>query len=81
MSGLASIAARVRFSLNDYLIRFAGQNVRRDIARTYVAVSPGSPRVLGYYALSSGAVVVQAFPESERGCRIGCLSCTWGVWR
>ncbi len=53
-------------SLNDYLRRFAGQNARRSVGRTYVAVAPGDARVWGYYTLSSGAVMVEAVSQDER---------------
>lgn len=38
--------------LDDWLRRFVSQYQRRDLARAYVLVRPGHPRVLGYYAIS-----------------------------
>ena len=54
-------------SLNEYLKRYAAQNMRRDTARTYVAVELGAQRVWGYYTLSSGSIVLDAVPEGNRG--------------
>ena len=50
-------------SLNEFLRRYAGQNQRLGIARTYVAVPPGSSRVEGYYSVSSGAVRFADLPD------------------
>ena len=51
--------------LNEWLQRFAGQYERRDLARTYVAVRQGSPRVLGYYAISNHLVRYDALLEEQ----------------
>ncbi|MEX2642728.1 MAG: GNAT family N-acetyltransferase [Acetobacterales bacterium] len=55
--------------LNDYLARFARQNHRSGGAKTFVAVLPGEPeRVLGYYAISPGAIEFARVPaELTRG--------------
>ena len=51
-------------SLNDYLRRYARQNEARDIGRAFVAVeAPGSPRIVGYYALSTHTLESQALPD------------------
>jgi GNAT superfamily N-acetyltransferase len=39
--------------LSDWLRQQAGQYERRDLARTYVVVRPGQPRVFGDHALAS----------------------------
>ena len=52
--------------LNDYIRRYAGQNDRLDISRTYVAVAPGESVVGGYYAVSAGAVAREALPPKHR---------------
>jgi len=53
-------------SLNEYLHRYARQNDTRDIARAFVAVeAPGSPRIVGYYTLSSYTVESQALSEQR----------------
>lgn len=50
-------------SLNRFLLAPAGQNARRDISRTYVAVSHDSDVVAGYYTLLAGSVAIADFPE------------------
>ncbi len=50
-------------SLNTFLLAHAGQNVRRDISRTYVALPSESQAVAGYYTLSSGSVGFQNLPD------------------
>ncbi len=51
--------------LNEWLQRFASQYGRRDLARTYVAVREGDPRVLGYYAISNHLVRYDLLPEEQ----------------
>jgi GNAT superfamily N-acetyltransferase len=53
-------------ALDDFLIRFASQYEKRDLARVYVAVEPPAVRILGHYSLSAGAVSLDALPESGR---------------
>jgi ribosomal protein S18 acetylase RimI-like enzyme len=50
-------------SLDTFLRTHAGQNARRDISRTYVAIAEGSPVVAGYYTLSSGSVTFTDMPD------------------
>lgn len=38
-------------SLDEYLKRFARQNMANGSSRTYVAVTPDVPRVCGYFTL------------------------------
>lgn len=52
--------------LNDYLRKFARQNSKSGLARTYVAVMPGESLVRGYYSLSSSAVACSSLPEAAR---------------
>jgi ribosomal protein S18 acetylase RimI-like enzyme len=49
-------------SLDEFLQQFASQYDRRDIGRTYVAVTPPATKVLGYYTLASGAVAFATVP-------------------
>jgi len=49
-------------SLNTFLRSHAGQNARRDISRTYVALPIESEVVAGYYTLSSGSVGFENLP-------------------
>jgi ribosomal protein S18 acetylase RimI-like enzyme len=50
-------------SLNTFLRAHAGQNARRDISRTYVALPAESDVVAGYYTLSSGSVGFENLPD------------------
>ncbi|MBX3177608.1 MAG: GNAT family N-acetyltransferase [Candidatus Hydrogenedentes bacterium] len=50
--------------LDAYLHRYAGQHTRKDIGRTFVAVSAGSRRVAGYYTLSASSVAFQNLPDA-----------------
>jgi len=50
-------------SLNTFLGTHAGQNARRDISRTYVALAGESDVVAGYYTLSSGSVGFENLPD------------------
>lgn len=55
-------------SLTDYLMKFAGQNARGDLAACYVALPAGSDRVAGYYTLSAHAVLRDELsPEQRKG--------------
>lgn len=54
-------------SLNQYLNRYARQDIRRRINRVFVASPPNAPRqVIGYYSLSAGSLNATALPESFR---------------
>lgn len=53
-------------SLTDYLLKFAGQNERGDLAACYVALPAGSDRVAGYYTLSAHAVLCDELSEEQR---------------
>lgn len=50
-------------SLDEYLKRYARQNVENDSARVYVAVRPQDPRVCGFFSLSAGEASVTDFPR------------------
>jgi len=52
-------------SLNAWLNERAGQYDRKDFSRTYVAVHPPAPAVVGYYALSSHRVLHDILPVDE----------------
>ena len=49
--------------LNVFLRTHAGQDARRDISRTYVAVHSETGVLAGYYTLSSGSVVCENLPD------------------
>lgn len=50
-------------SLNDFLQKYAGQNAKRGLGKTFVAVLPSEKKVYGYYTLSSGSVEFENFQE------------------
>lgn len=53
--------------LDQWLLRYAGQNQRRDAARTFVAATAGR-RVYGYYTLLAGQLDHdEATPETSSG--------------
>jgi GNAT superfamily N-acetyltransferase len=55
-------------SLNQYLDRYASQDVRRRVNRVFVASPPGEPRlVTGYYSLSAGSLAAADLPARFRG--------------
>jgi hypothetical protein len=52
--------------LDRWLVRYAGQNERRDAARTFVASREGL--VYGYYTLVAGQLeYAEATPETRKG--------------
>ena len=54
-------------SLNQYLNRYANQDIRRRVNRVFVASPPGEPRlVIGYYSLSAGSLAAVDLPEKLR---------------
>jgi len=54
-------------SLNQYLNRYASQDIRRRINRVFVASPHNAPRqVIGYYSLSAGSLNASALPEAFR---------------
>lgn len=51
-------------SLNEYLQRYARQNMKNDSARVFVAVEPDdSTRICAYFTLSAGNVDALTFPD------------------
>lgn len=49
--------------LDDYLRKQASQDVRRNIARVFVAVDPTSAVLAGYYTLSASSIARERLPE------------------
>ncbi|MCC9641653.1 GNAT family N-acetyltransferase [Rhodopirellula sp. JC740] len=50
--------------LNDYLVRFASQDVKRKVAAVFVFTASGEPnRVVGYYTLCATSVELRGLPE------------------
>ena len=51
-------------SLDNYLKRQAGQDVKRHISRAYIAVQIEKPKkIIGYYTLSSLSIELKQLPE------------------
>lgn len=53
-------------SLDEFLKRYAGQNQKTGISKTYVAVRIGQRQVGGYYSISAGAVHFEDIPQELR---------------
>lgn len=51
--------------LDDYIRRYASQDIRRNVARVFVATPEETPRrVAGYFTLSAGSVSCSDLPET-----------------
>jgi GNAT superfamily N-acetyltransferase len=53
-------------ALNGYLKQLASQHAKRNISKTYVAVRESCARVDGFYALSTGSMILENLPEATR---------------
>ena len=53
-------------ALDDVLRRYARQNAKRGLSRTYVATRDGERAVLGYVTLRVGQVAVSDLPPGDR---------------
>jgi GNAT superfamily N-acetyltransferase len=53
-------------ALNQFLQRLARQQSARDFSKTYVASQPHSAKILGFYAISSGAIDFANWPQALR---------------
>lgn len=52
-------------SLNDFLKRFARQNDKKGLGRTYIAVKNGEKsHICGYYTIASGSISFETIPEN-----------------
>lgn len=51
-------------ALNLYLSHFARQDMRRELARTFIIRQEEDYKVLGYYTLCSGAIDVSELPDN-----------------
>ncbi len=51
-------------SLNIFLKRFARQNAKKGLGRTFVAVKEGEPKIYGYYTISSNSFGYEIVPEN-----------------
>lgn len=51
--------------LDDYIRRYASQDVRRNVARVFIATPENAPQQLcGFFTLSAGSVNCSSFPAS-----------------
>ena len=51
-------------SLNEYLHRYASQDIKRRINKVFIASLPDSPQqVIGYYSLSAGSLNAEDLPK------------------
>jgi GNAT superfamily N-acetyltransferase len=53
-------------SLDEFLKKYAGQNQKTGVSRTFVALKPAQKAVRGYYSLSAGTVALDRVPEEQR---------------
>jgi GNAT superfamily N-acetyltransferase len=54
-------------SLNEYLQRYANQDIRKRVNRVFVAsCSDSTEQVAGYYSLSAGSLIASSLPELHR---------------
>lgn len=49
--------------LNEFLKRYARQNDKRNISRTYVLTEDNQPEIIGYYTICTGSVSFQSMPK------------------
>jgi GNAT superfamily N-acetyltransferase len=52
-------------ALDRYIREWATQDIRRDVARVFVALNADSDRVLGYYSLGAASFQKDSLPASE----------------
>ena len=51
--------------LDEYIRRYASQDVRRNVARVFMATPIGTPQLLaGFFTLSAGSIICTELPES-----------------
>lgn len=54
-------------ALDDYLQRYASQNIKRGVARVFVASPAESPAVVaGFFTLSAASIAAETLPEQWR---------------
>lgn len=51
--------------LNEYIKQFARSHAKKGISRTYVAVSPPSYHVVGFYSICAGSVEFHCLPSDK----------------
>lgn len=53
-------------ALNTFLQRYARQNDRKGLSRTYVLLEDGSDTVVGFYTLSAGSISFSSIPDTVK---------------
>lgn len=54
-------------SLDEYLHRYAGQDIRRRVTRVFVAVPANAPRqIVAFYSISAGSLDAEELPDGYR---------------
>ncbi len=54
-------------ALDEYLQRYATQDIKRGVARAFVASPAGQPQAIaGFYTLSAGSIAAETLPEEWR---------------
>lgn len=51
-------------ALDDYIKKYASQDLKRNIARVFVALTPADMSILGYYTLSAASVKKKDIPPA-----------------
>ncbi len=51
--------------LDRYIKAFAGQDIRRDLARVFVACEWGTNRIIGYYSLGAASFLRDSLPAEQ----------------
>lgn len=52
--------------LDDFLKKYASQNQRMGVSRSYVALFPGESIVRGYYSIAAGSALFENVPEEHQ---------------
>jgi ribosomal protein S18 acetylase RimI-like enzyme len=50
--------------LDEYLLKYAGQDIRRNLAALFVAADDEDRRIAGYYTLSNAGIVASILPSA-----------------
>src|SRR5712691_8671053 len=53
-------------SLDEFLLKLVSQYDKRDLGRTFVAMKPDSPQVIGYYTLAMSSIEFAELPTEYR---------------
>ena len=53
-------------SLDDYIRKYAKQNAKANVGKTYVLTRRGDSSVVGYYTVCTGSIAFEPMPENKR---------------